>query len=125
MKIRFLGKETEHLDSPTLYATDRDTYLVQGWKVTDPKILAKLDVSQNETVVEIYARLIFHLVKDGLSGVVTSWIPPIVHVKENGNLVIQGKRVTDSDVFAEMNIPGHEDVVEIDKAAVRALLGKG
>jgi hypothetical protein len=89
MKIRFLGKETEHLDSPTLYATDRDTYLVQGWKVTAPEILAKLDVSQNETVVEIYALLISQLVKDGLSGVATSWIPPIVHVKENGNLVIQ------------------------------------
>jgi hypothetical protein len=125
MKIRFLGKETEHLDSPTLYATDRDTYLVQGWKVTDPEILAKLDVSQNETAVEIYARLISHLVKDGLSGVVTSWIRPIVHVKENGNLVMQGKRVTDSDVLAEMNIPDHEDVVEIDKAAIKALLGKG
>lgn len=125
MEIRFLGKETEHLDSPTLYATDRGTYLLQGWKVTDPEILAKLDVQQSETVVEIYARLIAHLVKDGLSGVVTSWIPPIVHVKENGNLVIQGKRVTDPDVLTEMNIPSHEDVVEIDKEAIKALLGKG
>jgi len=125
MEIRFLGKETEHLHSPTLYATDQGTYLIQGWKVTDPEILAKLDVPESETVVEIYDRLMTHLVKDGLSGVVTSWIPPIVHVKENGNLAIQGQRVTDLKVLAEMNIPSHEDVVEVDKAAIEALLSKG
>jgi hypothetical protein len=82
MEIRFLGKETEHLNSPTLYATDRGTYLIQGWKVTDPEILAKLDVPESETVVEIYARLMIHLSKDGLSEVVTSWTPPIVHEGE-------------------------------------------
>jgi hypothetical protein len=73
--------------------------------VTDPEILAKLDVPEGETVVEIYARLMAHLAEDGLSGVVTSWTPPIVHVKENGNLVIQGKRVTDPKVRAEMKNP--------------------
>ncbi|MGH3933197.1 MAG: hypothetical protein ACRDTF_24850 [Pseudonocardiaceae bacterium] len=125
MEIRFLGKETDHGDSPTLYATDRETYLIEGWKVTDPEILAKLDVPRGETVVEIYARLMTHLAKDGLSGVVTSWVPPIVHVKENGNLVIQGRRVTDPDALAEMNIPDHEDVVEVDAAAIEALVSEG
>ena len=125
MTIRLLGKETEYRDSPTLYATERCTYLVQGWKVTDPEILAKLDIPESETVVEIYARLMTHLAKDGLSGVVTSWTPPIVHVKENGNLIIQGKRVTDSEALAEMKIPDHEDVVEVNKAAIKALLGEG
>jgi hypothetical protein len=119
-----LGKETEHGDSPTLYATDQGTYLIQGWKVTDPEILAKLNV-EGETVVEIYARLLTHLVNDGLGGAVVSWIPPIVHVKENANLIIQGKRVTDSDTVTEMNIPGHEDVVEVDKAAIEALFSEG
>jgi hypothetical protein len=125
MEIRFLGKETDHGDSPTLYATDHGTYLIQGWKVTGPEILAKLTVLESETVVEIYARLMTHLAKDGLSGVVTSWIPPIVHVKENGNLVIQGKQLTDLEILAEMNIPSHEDVVEIDKATIEALQSKG
>jgi hypothetical protein len=125
MEIRFLGKETDHGDSPTLYATDQGSYLVQGWKVTDPEVLAKLDVSVGDTVVEIYARLMTHLAKDGLSGVVMSWVPPIVHVKENGNLVIQGKRVTDPEVRTEMNIPGHEDVVEVGKAVIEALLSEG
>lgn len=99
--------------------------LVQGWKIADPEILAKLDMPESETVVEIYARLMTHLAKDGLSGVVTSWIPPIVHVRENGNLVIQGKRVTDLGALAEMNIPDHEDVVEVDKAAIEALVSEG
>lgn len=125
MRIRFLGKVTEHGDSPTLYATDRGTYFVQGWEVTDSEILAKLNIPDGETVVEIYARLMTHLTKDGLSGVVTSWTPPIVHVKENGNLVIQGKRVTDPEALAEMKIPGHENVVEVDKAAIEALLSEG
>ena len=125
MEIRFLGKETDQGDSPTLYATDQGTYLVQGWKVTDPESLATLTVPESETVVEIYARLMTHLAKDGLSGVVTSWIPPIVHVKESGNLVIQGKRVIEPEVLVEMNIPSHEDVVEIDKTAIEALLGEG
>ncbi|MGH3696680.1 MAG: hypothetical protein ACRDRX_22280 [Pseudonocardiaceae bacterium] len=125
MRILFLGKETEHGDSPTLYATERCTYLIQGWKVTDPKILAKLDIPESETAVEIYARLMTHLTKDGLSGVVTSWIPPIVHVKENGNLIIQGKRVIDPEALAAMKVPGHEDVTEVNKAAIEALLAEG
>jgi hypothetical protein len=33
MQLTFLGKETQGGDSPTLYATDRDTYVVQGWTV--------------------------------------------------------------------------------------------
>lgn len=34
MKLTFLGKDSTPNDSPTLYATDRDTYLVQGYAVT-------------------------------------------------------------------------------------------
>jgi hypothetical protein len=125
MKIRFLGKESEYRDSPTLYVTEHCTYLVQGWKVTDSEILTKLNIPESETVVEVYARFMTHLTKDGLSGVVTSWTFPIVHVKENGNLIIQGKRVVDPEALAEMKIPDHEDVVEVDKAAIEALLDEG
>jgi hypothetical protein len=125
MQIRFLGRETDHGDSPTLYATDRGSYLVQGWKVSDPEILAKLEVPEGETVVEVYARLMTHLVKDGLGGVVTSWVPPIVEVRENGNLVIQGRQVTDRQALAQMTIPDHEEVVEISKTAMQALLSEG
>lgn len=33
MQLTFLGKNTQGGGSPTLYATDRGTYVVQGWKV--------------------------------------------------------------------------------------------
>jgi hypothetical protein len=44
-----------------LYATDRDTYIVQGWRVTDPDAIADLiDVRENETYVEIPRALVRH-----------------------------------------------------------------
>ena len=33
--------------------TDRDTFLVQGWRVSDPETLAQLDIPAHETVVEV------------------------------------------------------------------------
>jgi hypothetical protein len=122
MRIRFLGKESAQGDSPTLYATDRETYIIQGYVVTDQEILAKLDMPEDETCVEIYARLLAHLAKDGMAGVVTSWAPPIVHVQEDGNYLVQGKRVDDRKVREEMAIPANEDCVEVSKAALKALL---
>ncbi|MGH3925041.1 MAG: hypothetical protein ACRDTT_19630, partial [Pseudonocardiaceae bacterium] len=95
MELRFLGKETTGGQSPTLYATDQGSYLVQGWIVTDADILAMLDLAEDETLVEVYARLMTHLANDGLSGEVTHEVYPIVHVRENGRYILRGKRVTD------------------------------
>jgi hypothetical protein len=53
MKLTFLGKDSTPNDSPTLYATDRDTYLVQGYAVTDPEALAQMRIPDGETVVEV------------------------------------------------------------------------
>ena len=39
--------------------------------------------------------------------------------------MIQGKRLTDSECLAQMKIPDHEDVVEVDKVAVETLLVEG
>lgn len=77
MKVRFLGKETPVDDSPTLYDSDRNTYLVQGWKVTDPALLARLDVGSGETCVEVPTLLMSHLSKSGLNDVEGSE-PPVV-----------------------------------------------
>ena len=35
MRLTFLGKATTGGPSPTLYATDRKSYVVQGWIVPD------------------------------------------------------------------------------------------
>jgi hypothetical protein len=64
MKITFLGKESTPNDSPTLYATDQGTYLVQGYVVTDPEALAAMHVPDGETVVEVPIGLMKHLPED-------------------------------------------------------------
>ena len=61
MKLTFLGKDSTPNDSPTLYATDRDTYLVQGYAVTDPEALAQMRIPDGETVVEVPKRLMKYL----------------------------------------------------------------
>ncbi|SQD96925.1 conserved hypothetical protein [Parafrankia sp. Ea1.12] len=59
MRARFLGKDPQSQvdNSPTLFATDRAdrvTYIAQGWKVTDPQVLADVGpVPDHETLVEI------------------------------------------------------------------------
>lgn len=45
-------------NSPTLYKTDRGSWVVQGWMVDDPEALATLNVPDGETVVEIPDRMI-------------------------------------------------------------------
>jgi hypothetical protein len=61
MTLRFLGKVTESGNSPTLYATDQDTYVVQGWVVSDPETLAQLALPEGETAVIVPKELMNHL----------------------------------------------------------------
>jgi hypothetical protein len=59
MRASFLGKDPKSNlgDSPALFATDRtdrSTYIAQGWRVTDPQILADIGpVPDHETLIEI------------------------------------------------------------------------
>ncbi|GAA4459311.1 hypothetical protein [Phytohabitans houttuyneae] len=60
MALRFLGKDPDspNGESPTLYYDeDRDTYVFQGWKVTDAERLAQLDIPAHETVIEFPKRM--------------------------------------------------------------------
>ena len=122
MRLRFLGKESTPSNSPTLYASDKDSYIVRGWIVTDPDVLARLDVSDSETVVEVPPRLLGFLALDGMEGDVTNRVPPIVYVLDSGNYIIQGERVSDTEALGQMTIPDYETCVEVPKAAMQALL---
>jgi hypothetical protein len=54
VRLTFLGSTSQEGQCPTLYATDRDTFVVQGWTVTDPEALGDLrDVLPGETFVEV------------------------------------------------------------------------
>lgn len=59
MALKFLGKDPDSPvnDSPTIY-DNGDTYVIQGWKITDPSVLAEVgDVPDHETVLEIPKRM--------------------------------------------------------------------
>lgn len=60
MRLTLIGKDPEShpSGSPTVYRTDRDTWVVQGWSVTDAEALAHMDIPDGETCVEIPDRLV-------------------------------------------------------------------
>ncbi|TLG17825.1 hypothetical protein FEK35_01335 [Nocardia cyriacigeorgica] len=59
MSIEFVAKDpgSNPTGSPTLYKTETG-WIVQGWIVTDPEILAQMDIPEGETCVEIPDRLV-------------------------------------------------------------------
>lgn len=54
MKIIRLGDDCKDtLTCPTIYKTDRGTFVVQGFIVDDPEALATMNLPAGETAVEI------------------------------------------------------------------------
>ena len=97
MRLRFLGKETQGGGSPALYATDRNTYMVQGWKVEG-----------DDESAEIPHRLLKH-VEPG------TYLGALMTDTGRGSFVLSGQSVTDEEALSQMDIPGHETCVEIPK----------
>ncbi|MFI8997016.1 hypothetical protein [Streptomyces sp. NPDC053542] len=123
MKLRFLGKNSNVGDCPTLYATDRDSYLVQGWKIFANDLLMQLAIPEGQTAVEVPTELFEHLEKDGLpAGEFRRLDAPLMILTPGGTYVVQGREVTDVEALAQMEIPDYETVVEVSKAAITALL---
>lgn len=60
MRLTFVAKDpnSEPSGSPTLYRTDRGSWVVQGWIVADPDALAAMQIPEGETCVEIPDRLV-------------------------------------------------------------------
>jgi hypothetical protein len=60
MVLTFVGKDPESnpAGSPTVYRTDRGSWVVQGWVVADAETLAQMSVPDGETCVEIPDRMI-------------------------------------------------------------------
>ena len=108
MRLTFLGKETQGGGSPTLFCTDRDTYVVQGWKVAD----------EPPTVIEIPTALLQHLLPDTMLG---ARLTPTGRFWQDDNgascetLTLTGAAVTDPATLAQMDIPDHESCVEVGR----------
>jgi hypothetical protein len=63
MALRFLGKETQGGNSPTLWA-DRDDYVIQGFTL-DGETLAEVGgIPEGEAVIRVPKKLMEHLAKD-------------------------------------------------------------
>jgi hypothetical protein len=67
MRLTLIGKDPESnpTGSPTVYRTDRGSWLVQGWTVTDPEALAQMKIPTGETVVEIPDRMLQFFRQEG------------------------------------------------------------
>jgi hypothetical protein len=64
MQLTFIRKCSNGGQSPTLYRTDRGTFVVQGYKVEDPDALATLDLPDHETAVEVPTALLKEIAKE-------------------------------------------------------------
>lgn len=60
MKLTFVARDPGSVPdgSPALYRTDRRSWIVQGWVVTDSDALTTMDIPDGETCVEIPDRLV-------------------------------------------------------------------
>ncbi|OLB74122.1 MAG: hypothetical protein AUI14_24445 [Actinobacteria bacterium 13_2_20CM_2_71_6] len=64
MQLTFLGGDSGPNGSPRAYATDRGTFVLQGYKVEDAATLSQLSVPDHETVIEIPTELLKYLPRD-------------------------------------------------------------
>ncbi|MGW6027606.1 hypothetical protein [Streptomyces sp. NPDC055099] len=123
MQLRFLGKNSTPGDSPTLYASDEDTYVIQGWKVLANDLLMQLEVPQGETAVEVPIELFEHLTKDGQAcGELKKFAAPVMIVTEQGTCVLQGPEMNDPEALGQMRLPNYETCIEVPKSSITALL---
>jgi hypothetical protein len=67
MRLTFIGKDPDSnpTGSPTVYRTDRKTWVVQGWNVTGPEVLAQMDIPGGESAVEIPDRMLQFFGQEG------------------------------------------------------------
>jgi hypothetical protein len=63
MHLRFLGKETQTGNSPTLWA-DGEDYVIQGFTLDAATLAAVGTVPDGEAVIRVPKKLMEHLAKD-------------------------------------------------------------
>jgi len=60
MRLTFIGKDplSNPTGSPTVYTTERETLVVQGWKITELEVREQMDIPVHEDAVEIPNRML-------------------------------------------------------------------
>lgn len=64
MELTFIRKDSNGGQSPTLYRTDRGTFVVQGWRVLDADAVKTMDLPDHETAVEVPAALLAEIARE-------------------------------------------------------------
>lgn len=115
---------------PTLYASARGTFVVQGKRVTEPGVLASFRLRDDETVVEVPVALLKEIVhiapfptEDGADVMrlalvrAVPWDPHSTSVSatSRGSFLVRGAIVIDSEALGAMNIPDDEAAVEVPR----------
>ncbi|MCA1674986.1 MAG: hypothetical protein LC799_23290 [Actinobacteria bacterium] len=88
---------------PTVYRTDRNSAVIQGYLVTDSETLRTTAPAAGETAVEVPAGLITGLGIDGLR----------LHFTERRTVLVRGAEVTDPEALATLSLPVGESAVEV------------
>lgn len=94
MKLEWLGGDSVNGQSPTLYRSDRGTYVVQGWRTSQPD------------TIEIPHRLIQFVSRGTCLGA-------RLHDSGRGTFTLVGEAVTDPEALGVINAPAHETAVEV------------
>jgi hypothetical protein len=68
MRLTFIGTTSGNGGCPTLFATDRDTFVIQGDKITDADALATMEgrgngLPDHETAVEVPRELLVRFLR--------------------------------------------------------------
>lgn len=96
-RLKFLGKGGSHQNGcPTLYATDRNTYAVQGW------------ITDRSGTIEIPHLLLGFAEPD-------TFIGAALTDTGRGTFEITGEPITDAETLAHMAMPAHEAGIEVPK----------
>jgi len=104
---RLRGSCNDGKTCPTLYRSDRETAVVQGWIITDPSTVALAGgVGDGESLVEIPADLVEEALRQGSR--------PALTRTNHDTVVIRGRTLTDVEALAQLGpLPSTEAVVEI------------
>lgn len=90
---------------PNINASDRGTYVVQGYPMTCPALGGQV-LGPGESVVEIPSSLLPELA---------------VRRTDRGTLLVRGRLVVDKETLRELNLPAAEAAVEVAISALPEL----
>lgn len=94
MKLERLGGDSTDGQSPTLFLSDRGSYVTQGWNTDRPD------------TIEIPHRLIRYL-KPG------TCLGALLRDTGHGTFLLTGDPVTDPEALEQIRLPAHEAAVEV------------